>query len=578
MDLELYQAVIQGNDKFLEDLSNAGSCDVLQVTSGHKNTILHVAAKCGGIQTAEKIIGLFPGLLHQTNSKGDSPLHVAARLGRLEMIQLLVNCAKLVEIEVGKELLRMVNVDKDTALHVAVRNGHFEVVSLLISEDPELALVLNAAGESSLFLAVDRKFYAIAQHILETVPSCCYGGRDDMNVLHAAIIRADRRFLLMDALANIMTFCSVALIMFINLLLPSAFKLSYFNFRRSCSFAYIGADFLQEVLKRNPSLASEADKRGWIPLHYAAYSGNAEVVQLLLQTDASLAYVKDKQGMSALHLSAQAGHLEVAQRLTALCPDTSELLDNRRRTALHVAAESGRKNVVKFFLKEQGFFDLMNEQDEAGNTPLHIAAAQQHAEVHLLLASDPRVDKGAVNRAGLTASDMSPLPPASIAESEESIKHNDGGPPWGSRLRGSVNLVVATAIAAVTFAAIFTIMMMGGTRMLRRKPGFQLYVMANSLAFGLSTASMFVYFVGLLGAGRRRDRAAAAVKLTNYAELFGEWSVYGMVVAFAAGTAVVCGGEELVVFAVASVATGCCCFLLGPLVYGLTTRGGLWST
>ncbi|CAI0438912.1 unnamed protein product [Linum tenue] len=521
MDLELYQAVIQGNDKFLEDLSNAGSCDVLQVTSGHKNTILHVAAKCGGIQTAEKIIGLFPGLLHQTNSKGDSPLHVAARLGRLEMIQLLVNCAKLVEIEVGKELLRMENVDKDTALHVAVRNGHFEVVSLLISEDPELTLMLNAAAESSLFLAVDRKFYAIAQRILETVPSCCYGGRDDMNVLHAAIIRADR-------------------------------------------------NFLQELLKRNPSLSSEADKRGWIPLHYAAYSGNAEVVQLLLQTDASLAYVKDKHGMSALHLSAQSGHVEVAQKITALCPDTSELLDNRCRTALHVAAESGRRNVVKFLLKEQCFCDLMNEQDEAGDTPLHIAAAQQHAEVHLLLASDPRVD-----RAGLTASDMAPLPLASIAESEESIKHNDVGLYSISRLSGSVNLVVATAIAAVTFAAIFTIMMMGGTRMLRRKPGFQLYVMANSLAFGLSTASMFVYIVGLLGAGRRRDCAAVAVKLSNYAELFGEWSVYGMVVAFAAGTAVVCGGEELAVFAVASVATGCCCFLLGPLVYGLTFHGGV---
>ncbi|CAL1385331.1 unnamed protein product [Linum trigynum] len=111
--------------------------------------------------------------------------------------------------------------------------------------------------------------------------------------------------------------------------------------------------------------------------------------------------------------------------------------------------------------------------------------------------------------------------------------------------------------------------------MLRRKPGFQLYVMANSLTFGLSTASMFVYFVGLLGAGPRRDGAAAAVKLTNYAELFGQWSVYGMVVAFAAGTAVVCGGEELAVFAVASVATGCCCFLLGPFVYGLTFHGGV---
>ncbi|CAI0376209.1 unnamed protein product [Linum tenue] len=134
----------------------------------------------------------------------------------------------------------MWSVDKDTALRVAVRNGHFEFVSLLISEDPELTLVLNTAGESSLFLAVDCKFYGIAQHILETVPSCCYGGRTDMNALHAAIIRAYRRFLLMDAVTNIMAFCSRALIMFINRFLLAALKLDYLNFRLSCSFSYIG--------------------------------------------------------------------------------------------------------------------------------------------------------------------------------------------------------------------------------------------------------------------------------------------------------------------------------------------------
>ncbi|CAN0859644.1 Protein ACCELERATED CELL DEATH 6 [Linum grandiflorum] len=376
------------------------------VTAGHKNTILHIAARCGGINIAEKIIGFFPGLLHQTNSKGDSPLHVAARLGRLEMIQLLVNCAKLVEVEVGKELLRMENLVKDTALHVALRNGHFEVVNLLISEDPELTLVLNSLGESSLFLAVDRKFYKIAQHIIETVPSCYHGGRCAMNVLHAAIIRADKRFVVTDAMASIMNFCSIVFTMSINQFLPSAFRLSSLNFRQYCSFSYIGADFLQEVLKQNPSAAKEADEYGWIPLHYAAYLGNAEVVELFLQFDSSLAYVKDKCGMAALHLSAKAGHVNVAQKLTVICPDTSELLDNHYRTALHVAAENGKRSVVSYFQTEQVYWDLMNEEDEVGNTPLHSAAVQGHSEIVLLLANDPRVNKGALNKAGFTASDI----------------------------------------------------------------------------------------------------------------------------------------------------------------------------
>lgn len=192
MDRELYHAVLHGDKKFFENLQVSDSYDLLEVTSGHKNSIIHVAAKCGEMQIAEKLIALCPSLLHQTNAKGDSPLHIAARLGRFQMTQLLINCAKLVEVEGEKKLVRMQNLDKDTALHEAARNGHFEIVSLLIYEDPELAQIVNNAGESSLFLALDRKFYKIARLILEVAPTCSYGGRNSMNVLHMAIIRADK--------------------------------------------------------------------------------------------------------------------------------------------------------------------------------------------------------------------------------------------------------------------------------------------------------------------------------------------------------------------------------------------------
>ena len=107
------------------------------------------------------------------------------------MTRVLINRART-EVEVGRnhELLRMGNLEKDTALHEAVRNGHFDIVGLLIRGDPELTLLTNSAGESPLFLAVDRAFYKIAFHILDAVnvPECSYGGRNKMNVLHAAVI------------------------------------------------------------------------------------------------------------------------------------------------------------------------------------------------------------------------------------------------------------------------------------------------------------------------------------------------------------------------------------------------------
>ena len=41
------------------------------------------------------------------------------------------------------------------------------IVKLLIDDDPTLALMINKAEESPLFLAVDREFYDIAWEILK---------------------------------------------------------------------------------------------------------------------------------------------------------------------------------------------------------------------------------------------------------------------------------------------------------------------------------------------------------------------------------------------------------------------------
>ncbi|KAJ8747876.1 hypothetical protein K2173_013044 [Erythroxylum novogranatense] len=538
------------------------------------------------------------------------------------MSQLLVNFAKLVEVEVEKELVRMENQDNDTALHDAVRNGHFEIVSLLINEDPGLARVVNGAGESPMFLAVDRKFYKIANHILKTVPMCSYVGRNRMNALHAAIIRADKRLLFAEKymIRNIAALLSKISVLYLNQFLPVRAKICYIQFKQSYRFSFIGADFMHEVHQRYPSAISEADNFGWIPLHYAAYLGNAEVVELLLGLDISLSYVKDKEGMSALLIAAKAGQDDVIEKFIDNCPDTSELLDNRGRTALHIAAEKGKTNAIKIFLSRQCFEDLINEQDKDGNTPFHLAALESHHEVLLVLTNDPRVDKGATNKAGLTAFDIiksntqlkqhkkaqiiwkmkahGVLQSLKQAVKTETTKVQAIEQPWqqvqqqrtpgketsssiigedGDNLKiktlqaeaeplilkhlkdmATTNLLVATIVATVTFIA--ALLVPGGYKTdeqgsLAQKVGFGVFMIATCLAFGLSTASIFLHFGA---SGVKRDYIAAY--LIKYAFLFNEWSIYGMVLAFLAGTSLVLAGS--VGLTAASVITACC-FLLG---------------
>ena len=190
MNPKVFRAASTGDSSFFENLTDA----LLQVTIG-KNTVLHVALQFKQFDAAEKIVNLSPRLVYETNYKGNTPLHVAARVGTSSIVKLLIDMMAKgqqdAETSGQQQLLSMVNQDGDTALHVAVQYGNFEVVKELINEnDPaELAMKVNNAGESALFLAVDREHYKMANYILNNAPDCSYAGRHGMNVLHAVVLQ-----------------------------------------------------------------------------------------------------------------------------------------------------------------------------------------------------------------------------------------------------------------------------------------------------------------------------------------------------------------------------------------------------
>ena len=182
MDAELFNSAISGNEINFDS-------NPKQLTAGG-NSILHVAAKSGNAHTMTRVFARQPDLLYMTNSKGNTALHITASLGHSDMTEQLITFAKRQEVETKMELLRKQNLKQNTALHEAIRYDHYDIVKLLIQEDPELTLITNNAGESPLFLAVDRRFYKIARHITDTpgdhLPS--YKGRKSKNALHAAVI------------------------------------------------------------------------------------------------------------------------------------------------------------------------------------------------------------------------------------------------------------------------------------------------------------------------------------------------------------------------------------------------------
>ena len=80
-----------------------------------------------------------------------------------------------------------------------------------------------------------------------------------------------------------------------------------------------------------------------------------------------------------------------------------ELRNSSDQNILHVAARCGEDNLVKYFLKNVEFQMLINQKDNRGNTPLHLAKMYHHPKVVDLFTLDRRTNLKVLNDRGMTA-------------------------------------------------------------------------------------------------------------------------------------------------------------------------------
>ncbi|OMO96226.1 hypothetical protein COLO4_15399 [Corchorus olitorius] len=620
MDHNLYKALLTRDITFLQEKANSELPFLLQVTTQGDN-ILHIAAKYNLI-VVEDIITFLPlvSLVNQKNAKGDTPLHVAARLGSLGATQVLVNCAR--NITTRERLVRMVNMEKDTALHDAARNGHVQIAELLIKEDPELALLTNDVGESPVFIAVDKKHVEIAKLIMENAPEFSLVGRNKMNALHAAVVRSQHEVI---RLASYLGKLQSPLNYITNISFKHQSSYSYFvpaAIIQAASNNSNYGEFMAFLTEKCQSSLSKTDEHGWTPLHYAVHFGAVHICKLFLRyIDSSIAYIRDNDGMSLIHIAAREGERVILQILGNSYPEMWDLQDNKGQTILHLAVARGKLDSVKFILGTNLSHDgLINQQDNEGNTALHLAIMQiDNQKIFKLLIKDTRVDKTITNIEGLAVIDIlllnkelgffeKNLIALSVARKGglESLGHaiNKNGSktrsiettnleqlqqpartdtqvtnrkaehlgpkrPSYEQIKGiaSINLLVTTLIATVSFAAGFT--MPGGYRsdgpdqgmaILSRKSAFRVFVITNALAFGLSSTSMVLHYCKSFV--EKIDTIASYTYMTT---LLTSHAITAMVIAFVSGTYAALGDSPGLAKAVLSI--GCSIFGLQGIVY-----------
>ncbi len=195
--------------------------------------------------------------------------------------------------------------------------------------------------------------------------------------------------------------------------------------------------------------------QGQTALHLAATKDLADIAAILLSRGATVD-LTDSQGNTPLHLAVKNGSTAV---LPVLAQYGASLfsVDNSGKTVLQTALQQNPELIPKLVTK-----NTIGNRDSAGNTVLHIAAAQgleRLIDILIDLGADPRIR----NNAGQTALDEALQFPRSLPHAQIAWKLTRQGAPkpqddhvayfWQAGVAGNPNLVFDSGQTALHFAA-----------------------------------------------------------------------------------------------------------------------------
>uniref|UniRef100_A0A669AWY9 Transient receptor potential cation channel, subfamily A, member 1b n=1 Tax=Oreochromis niloticus TaxID=8128 RepID=A0A669AWY9_ORENI len=339
---------------------------------------MHAAAFAGAKKAMEVILKAGEELGHSAvchinylDKTKSSPLHLAVRGGNIETIRLC--------IATGAKVDQQQN-DKSTPLHLACTQGALEVIKLMLSSVERVEDIINltdGACQTPL-----HRWASPCRSFPEISCNAFYLQGADIN---STDCKGNSPLLLATSCGAWKT---------VALLLSKGANV---NVRDKCGCNFLHLAILQpkglknlpeEVLQLNSvkALLSCEDNEGCTPLHYACRLGIHDSVKNMLGLSGQLGLAcKSKDKKSALHFAAQYGRINTCHRLLESITD-SRLLnegDERGLTPLHLASKEGHTKVVQLLLRKGALF----HSDYKGWTCLHHAASEGYTQTMDILLS-----------------------------------------------------------------------------------------------------------------------------------------------------------------------------------------------
>ncbi|XP_010644401.1 ankyrin repeat-containing protein BDA1-like [Vitis vinifera] len=246
----------------------------------------------GDKSAVEELLNRNTSLLTEKNIKGNTPLHLTARISHVDVVEFLIYHAEKLDVENGGvyEVISMRNMKDDTPLHEAVR----DTVQILLEKKPELNYEKDSYGRTPLHYAVASSgflVWIVCGHLLK---------RDSSIALLQDHYQATP--------AHLVAECG----------------------RRKA---------LITILNACPHSVELLNQQRQNILHVAAQNGSVIVVKCILSLGEAddLINEPDKDGNTPLHLAAMNFHSSVVRCLALTRKVDIKAINNDGKTALDVA-------------------------------------------------------------------------------------------------------------------------------------------------------------------------------------------------------------------------------------------------
>lgn len=320
-------------------LANHARVDVFDIEG---RSALHLAAERGYLHVCDALL-TNKAFINSKSRVGRTALHLAAMNGFTHLVKFLIKDHNAV--------IDILTLRKQTPLHLAAASGQMEVCQLLL----ELGANIDATddlGQKPIHVAAQNNYSEVAKLFLQQHPSLVNATSKDGNTCaHIAAMQGS-----VKVIEELMKFDRSGVISARNKLTDAT----------PLQLAAEGghADVVKALVRAGASCTDE-NKAGFTAVHLAAQNGHGQVLDALKSTN-SLRITSKKLGLTPLHVAAYYGQADTVRELLTSVPATvksepptgqslfGELGAESGMTSLHLAAFSGNENVVRLLLNSAG--------------------------------------------------------------------------------------------------------------------------------------------------------------------------------------------------------------------------------